>query len=561
MSLEPKKLARILYDSKVLTEKQINDYYKKAQKKGLDLYHYLIQEKKIEKNDLGKKIATALNVNYIDLTKVQIKPEVVKIIPEIVAKENQAIVFAHDDNGLHLAMTDPTNQAFIDNFEKRVDENVIIYFTDEESIYQTLSQQHHTTNEEFTSLISEVIDGKTIDKVEDISIIKIVNKLLQFGHINKASDIHVEPYEDKTMIRFRIDGMLHDIVSIPKSLHELVVMRIKILSRLRTDEHQAAQDGKLRLKYDGQKLDVRVSIVPIIYGEKVVMRLLSEKASQYDSENLGFRKEDFEKIQSSIKKPWGMILTTGPTGCGKTTTLYSIIKKINKREINISTIEDPVEYDIEGINQIQVNAKTNLTFSKGLRAIVRQDPDIIMVGEIRDEETAKIAINSAMTGHLVLSTLHTNDAATALPRLLDMSIQPFLVASSINIVIAQRLVRKICQKCKYKSKIGSKRVELIKKELSAETLAKYKLDNPETMLYFGQGCEACQNTGYQGRIGIFELLEMNDEIKEMIMAKANAVEIKNKSVEFGMLPIIEDGISKALKGTTTIDEILRVAEE
>jgi len=264
--------------------------------------------------------------------------------------------------------------------------------------------------------------SKEASKAEDVSIIKIVDTILVYGYNAKASDIHIEAYEEETLIRFRIDGILHDIVTLPKKLHDLIVTRIKILSRLRTDEHRAAQDGKLRFKSEEDKVDARVSIIPIVYGEKVVLRLLSAKARQHDLENLGFEQAEFEKIMNNINKPWGMILSTGPTGSGKTTTLYGILKKLNQREVNISTIEDPVEYDIAGVNQIQVNPKTDLTFAAGLRSIVRQDPDIIMVGEVRDEETAKIAINSAMTGHLVLSTLHTNDAATTLPRLLDMGI-------------------------------------------------------------------------------------------------------------------------------------------
>jgi type IV pilus assembly protein PilB len=398
-------------------------------------------------------------------------------------------------------------------------------------------------------------------KAEDLPIIKIVDKLLEFGYLSKASDVHIEPFEEETTIRFRIDGILHDIVLIPKQLNELIVTRLKILSRLRTDEHYAAQDGKLKFKYGQDRIDVRVSIVPVIHGEKVVMRLLSEKLRQFDLENLGFSKVNLEKIERNIKRPWGMILATGPTGSGKTTTLYSIIKKLNRREVNISTIEDPVEYDIEGVNQIQVNPKSDLTFATGLRSIVRQDPDIIMVGEIRDEVTAKIAVNSALTGHLVLSTLHTNDSATALPRLLDMGVQHFLVASTINIVVAQRLLRRICEKCKYKTAVDEKILSLLKYELSPEIIKKYKLDSPKTMFHFGKGCEFCQNTGYQGRIGIYEVLEMTDEIKELVMAKADASEIKKKAMEQGMLPMIEDGLLKVLEGVTTIDELLRVTQE
>ncbi len=554
-------ISEVLVKNKILTKDKVTELSGIAQKKGVSFYNYLISEKIIPKKSLAKSVAKFLDVNYIDFEKIEINPKSLQIIPEVVAKEHFAVVFDKDKNGIHLAMANPTDEDFIKNFTKRVDENVVVYFADEDSINKILGQ-YHESDQTLDLLIKDILkDGVGGAKAEDLPIIKIVNKLLEFGYINKASDIHIEPYENRTLIRFRIDGILHDIVDIPKNLHDLVVTRIKILSRLRTDEHRAAQDGKLKFKVDKAKIDARVSIIPVVYGEKVVMRLLSEKARQYDLENLGFRPEDLEKIKNNIKKPWGMILATGPTGCGKTTTLYSILKKLNTREVNISTIEDPVEYDIEGVNQIQVNSKAKLTFANGLRSIVRQDPDIIMVGEIRDEETAKIAINSAMTGHLVLSTLHTNDAATTLPRLLDMNIQPFLVTSTVNIAIAQRLVRKICEKCKYKAKVDPKKLSLIKKQLSDEIVKKYKLDDKILTLHYGKGCEDCQGTGYKGRIGIFELLEMNDEIKELIMTKTNAAIIRRKAIEMGMLPMMEDGILKMLQGVTTLDEILRVTKE
>ncbi len=411
-------------------------------------------------------------------------------------------------------------------------------------------------------LVEELIKKHTgAFDAEDLPIIKIVDSLLELGYTNNASDIHIEPFEEKTLIRLRIDGLLQDILFIPSNIHELVTTRIKILSRLRTDEHFAPQDGKLRFKSGDTRVDARVSIIPVIHGEKVVLRLLSEKSRQYDLEKLGFGEKDLLKITKNIHRPWGMILATGPTGSGKTTTLYGILKILNRREINISTIEDPVEYDIENINQIQVNPKTNLTFASGLRSIVRQDPDIIMVGEIRDQETASIAINSALTGHLVLSTLHTNDAATTLPRLMDMGIQSFLVASTINIAIAQRLVRKICEHCREKRPLEKTIFEVIKQQLSLETIKKYGLAEKELALPYGKGCNACQNSGYQGRTVIAEVLEMNDEIRELVMKERNASEITKKAIELGMIPIMEDGLQKVRSGITTIDEILRVAQE
>lgn len=563
MPIADKNLENILKETKLIDSENIKKYLSEAEAGNLSLYNYLLTNDIIDRDKLGQAIAKSAELNYINLDNEKTDSKSIELLSDIVAKKEGVVTFKSDKHGVHLAISDPFNTKLIKNIEKRLDQNVIVYFADEQSIQNFFGRLPvQSADEDLNKLIKEITETEDeVSKAEDLPIIKIVDKILDLGYNSKSSDIHIEPYETRTLIRFRIDGIMHDIIELPRNLHDLVTTRIKILSRLRTDEHRAAQDGRLRFKSNDTRVDVRVSIVPVIYGEKVVMRLLSEKARQYDLVNLGFNKQMLKQVKNSIKKPWGMILVTGPTGSGKTTTLYSILKILNQREVNISTIEDPVEYDIEGINQIQVNPKTNLTFSAGLRAIVRQDPDIIMVGEIRDEETAKIAINSAMTGHLVLSTLHTNDAPTTLPRLMDMGIKPFLVASTINIAIGQRLVRKICEKCRYKTTATADILETIKKQLSEEIIKKFKLDNPKLQLYFGRGCPACQSTGYVGRLGIFEILEMSEMIKQLIMTKANAETIKNKAVELGMTTMIEDGIQKVLDGTTTIDEVLRVTRE
>jgi type II secretory ATPase GspE/PulE/Tfp pilus assembly ATPase PilB-like protein len=331
------------------------------------------------------------------------------------------------------------------------------------------------------------------------------------------------------------------------------------LSKLRTDEHRSAQDGKIRADMGDKKLDIRISIVPVIEGEKIVMRLLSERVHQVGLEDLGFASDDLVKLKKEYAKPYGMILATGPTGSGKTTTLYGILKILNRREVNISTIEDPVEYDIEGVNQIQVNPKTNLTFAAGLRSILRQDPNIIMVGEIRDEETAEIAINSAMTGHLVLSTLHTNDAPTALPRFLEMGIEPFLVASTVNIIIAQRLVRKICSQCIISESITA---EDLKKKFPPALIDRYfGAEKKEIRIYHGKGCKTCSDTGYAGRVGIFEVLVVTEMIRDLIMKRANADQVRALAITEGMQTMIEDGIRKVLAGITTLEEVIRVTRE
>jgi type IV pilus assembly protein PilB len=379
----------------------------------------------------------------------------------------------------------------------------------------------------------------------DPPIIKIVDTLIKYAYENKSSDIHLDPLDEKAIIRFRVDGILHDIVSIPLQIHTQVVTRIKVLSRLRTDEHQAAQDGKLRYKLDSGELDIRVSIVPITEGEKVVMRLLSDQNRQFSLHDLGFSDSDLDKVKNAFTKPYGMILATGPTGSGKTTTLYSILKLLNERKINIMTIEDPVEYDMQGVNQIQVNKETNLTFAEGLRSIVRQDPDVILVGEIRDPETASIAINSAMTGHLVLSTLHTNDSATTFPRLLDMKVEPFLISSTVTIVVAQRLVRQICTKCRTGKDIP---VGAETKDLPSELLNKYFKSKKSIRVYYGKGCSVCHKTGYRGRIGIFETLLMSPEIKKAVVERKTSDEIHAIALKEGMTSMLEDGMSKISQG-------------
>jgi type IV pilus assembly protein PilB len=389
------------------------------------------------------------------------------------------------------------------------------------------------------------------------SVIKIVDSLIEHAYKAKASDIHINPQSRKVEVRIRVDGVLQEACSFPKEFHQPVISRIKIMAGLRTDEHQAAQDGRLRTNIGNGKeaIDIRISICPTYYGENAVLRLLSDNSEQFTLENLGFSKSNEEKIIRAVKKPHGMILSTGPTGSGKTTTLYTLIKILNTRSDSIVTIEDPIEYAVEGIEQIQVNPQTGLTFANGLRSILRQDPNIIMVGEIRDVETASIAVNTALTGHLLLSTLHTNDAATTLPRLLDMKIEPFLVASTVNIAIAQRLVRRICDNCKEKTTLS----EAERSSLSAN-IPGHILETVE-VIYKGNGCRECLNSGYRGRLVIAEVLLVDDEIREAMLRKATSNEIKNIAIKNGMTTIVKDGIEKVISGQTTFEEVLRVTHD
>lgn len=388
-----------------------------------------------------------------------------------------------------------------------------------------------------------------------VSIIRVVQLIIGNAYASNASDIHIDPRASHTVVRYRIDGLLEDEFELPTAIHAECISRIKILAGLRTDIHHAPQDGRFHVEVDGGIIDVRASIVPTFYGENAVLRILSDKNSLYSLDKLGFTVRNRDKITRALKRPHGLILSTGPTGSGKTTTLYTLINIINNPQISIITIEDPIEYSIANINQIQINPRTGLTFGNGLRSILRQDPNVIMVGEIRDSETAGLAINAALTGHLLLSTVHTNDAPTTPTRLLEMGIEPYLVASTVSLVVAQRLVRRICDECK-------ESVDIEKEQLATFADHVVALVNKETrVLYRGRGCIACKGTGYRGRVGIHEVLEMNDALRAVVMSRSTASEIQTVAVEQGMTLLYLDGLRKAMRGITTLDEVLRMHHE
>ncbi|XOU94291.1 MAG: GspE/PulE family protein [Candidatus Kerfeldbacteria bacterium] len=562
MAIDYKQLSLILTESGLLTQEQIDSAKKQAQDNEIPLERVLLDSEFISDENLGQVISDIYEVPFVSLKKKSIEDSVLKIIPELVAKRQKAIAFERGLSGIKVAMSDPDNNEFVNFLTKKTGEKINIYYSTEDDIRETAANYRQGIKEEFDDIIRQNVE-EVQHKAEadrELPVTKIVDTILDYAYDNKASDIHIEPHDKEVIVRFRIDGILHDAVKLPIDIHSFVVTRLKILSKLRTDEHRSAQDGRLEFLIDDGKVDVRISIVPVSDGEKIVMRLLSEKSRQYNLVELGLEGEDLEKVTKGFKKPHGMVLATGPTGSGKTTTLYSILKLLNSREVNIATIEDPVEYDVEGINQIQVNSKTNLTFANGLKSILRQDPDIVMVGEIRDEETAGIAINAAMTGHLVLSTLHTNDAPTTLPRLLDMKIEPFLIASTINIAIAQRLIRKIHQGCMESFTPEESEKENIKNVIGEEKWRQHKMDKTGLRLYRGKGCKLCNHTGFEGRIGIFEILEMNEKIKSLIMKQANSDEIRKQAIEDGMTSMFDDGIKKVLRGATTMEELLRVTQ-
>lgn len=553
-------LYNALKELSVIDKNQLEIAFEESKKQNIPLGNILLEKDLISDDNLGQTISDIVALPLVRLGEISIPQEVLQLIPESFARKQKVIAFNKNSNGLYAATSDPANAQIKDFLEKKFGIPVIFYFATERDINNGLFLYKKDLAATFAEIVKENVREASSSKNNEIDppIIKIVNAILTFAYQNRASDVHIEPLKEKTIIRFRIDGILHDILFLPLELHPPVVTRVKVISNLRTDQHSVAQDGKLQFKLDDEDVDVRVSIVPITNGEKIVMRLLSERSRQFSLADLGLSLNDFKKVKKAYTKPYGMILATGPTGSGKTTTVYAILKLLNERNVNIMTIEDPVEYNVEGVNQIQVNPKTNLTFAAGLKSIVRQDPDIILVGEIRDNETADIAINSAMTGHIVLSTVHTNDAATTVPRLLDMSIEPFLMASTINVIIAQRLVRKIHSRCRVSTDVEIKQIA---KYIDESLLKKFFGKNKTVRLYKGKGCQLDHGIGYEGRVGIFEVLVVDEEVRKAILQRADAATIKKVAIKSGMTTMIEDGLEKVKQGVTTIEEVLRVTKE
>lgn len=545
----------LVTDAGLLSSEQLALVERRAEEKGESLTASILWYGFVSDEELGRLVADFLHIPFVSLANLSLSEDVVAIVPGVVAKKQKIVAFRKDEQGLHIATSDPENRQFFDFLERKTGLPVTVWLATDRDIENAIATYSRDTSVALGKLTT-LSEGSADDETR---IISLVDEVVSHAFENRASDIHIEPGEDVSTIRFRIDGILHDITTITREIHTQVISRIKVLSKLRTDEHQVPQDGKMRFVLNEEPLDVRVSIVPVTEGEKAVLRLLSERSRQFSIETLGLSDPDFETIRLASERPHGCILSTGPTGCGKTTTLYALLKVLNDREVNIMTIEDPVEYDMEGVNQMQVNPKTNLTFATGLRSILRQDPNVILVGEIRDKETAEIAVQLAMTGHLVLSTLHTNDAATAIPRLTDMDVEPFLIASSVNVIIAQRLIRKIHSGCRVSEEIPYETIREKAGDAITEKLFGSKKES--IRLYRGKGCPACHNTGFDGRIGIFEVLSVDDAVQKAILDRKPASIIRDIAIAAGMRSMFEDGLEKVRGGVTTIDEILRVTRE
>jgi len=574
--LPAKTFETILKKSQLkITAEQMKAANEKAVKLGKTLMEILIADGLLDEQVFFEKAADFLKIPFIGLKGKEIKKEVLNLIPGPVAGTHQVVAFEQDKDILKLAMTDPTDIQTIEFLHRKTGLNPEIYITTLSDLKDALRRYHAELEDDLKIIQDATVDGdaKTLKKAaEELPIINIVNSVLEHAVYEGASDIHIEPAEKEVDVRYRIDGILKPVMTLPKAIQNGITARIKILSNLKLDEHMVPQDGRFKIAVQDEKLAFRVSILPVYDGEKIVMRLLHEGTKPVSLDALGLLESPRGVLERAIKKPHGMILVTGPTGSGKTTTLYSVLGILNQPGVNISTVEDPIEYRMPGVNQSQVNPKVGFTFAGGLRALLRQDPNIIMVGEIRDQETAEIAIHAAMTGHLVLATLHTNDAPTTLPRLIDMGVPPFLVAYTTNIVMAQRLVRKICTFCKKEYKLEKEAVTELGKIFDVVRMAPLFKDNKVPLaageknleaitFYKGEGCSRCGSTGYKGRVGIYEIMEMDDELTKMINAHANANEIRAYARAHGMLTMLEDGLIKAKMGTTTISEVLRVTKE
>ncbi|KKQ22136.1 MAG: type II secretion system protein E [Parcubacteria group bacterium GW2011_GWA2_37_10] len=584
MKIDSGQLKTFFLDARLVTTKQFEDSLKKSQETNQKIGDILVAGGFITEEQLKSAEAYLLGVPFMNIENENIPPEILKIIPESIARANHIIAFKKDGNNLEVAMLDPDDIRTIEFIKKASPSlKILPRLTTPEGIKSALHQYQKTLEIEFGDIIKN--EAKTIKVIskrgesaeeseelkkvaQEIPVIRIVDSLMKHAILQRASDVHIEPSEEGVVVRYRVDGILKDVMMLPISATAGVVARIKVLSNLKLDEHRLPQDGRFKIESQEFKYSVRVSVLPVLNGEKVVMRLLAEGEKTHSLEGLGLAGKYLEKVRDNLMRPSGMILITGPTGSGKTTTLYGMMEILNTPDVNISTVEDPIEYRMPRINQTQINQKIGLTFVSGLRSLVRQDPDIIMVGEIRDKETASLAINAALTGHLVLSTLHTTEAAGAIPRLIDMGCEPFLISSTLNLVIAQRLVRKFYgPKERYKLKPAElKNIEKycdLKRIL--EILRQEKLVSKKTDLgnvdFYRPKPSKDNPEGYQGRIGIFEVLPVTDPIKDLIVKRATTKEIASQAIKEGMITMIEDGFLKVVQGLTSLEEVLRVITE
>lgn len=561
MHISNKELADALIRKKILDVKTITKLLSSSSNQETSLENLILSKELLPNDTLGQVIADFYKTPFIKLTDKNIGESLLRIVPFKLASHQYVIPFEKLNNEVSIAFNCPNDYELVSTLERKTGLVVKPFYATKKDIKAALKAYNRDINAKFTKLLKSVLaDPTKIESLKDAS--KILDTIILFAYQNNASDIHMEPHDEFLVIRYRIDGILQTIAELPIAILDLVTTRVKVLSNLRTDEHRAAQDGRFKIDLEKNEITLRVSILPTYDGEKTVLRLLSSSNQELNVKSLGYSDHNLEIIHNNIEKTNGIILVTGPTGSGKTTTLYSILKMINSPAVNISTIEDPVEYRLDNVNQIQVNPNTNLTFADGLRSLLRQDPDVLMVGEIRDEETASIAVNAALTGHLVLATLHTNDAASTLPRMIDMNIEPFLLAATVKMIVSQRLVRNICEKCKkpYTLTIAqlSSLGEKFNSPFDLTKIFQKMTDKDNVTFYKGEGCSSCDSSGYKGRTAIAETLEVSEEIKKMIFGNRPPTDIENVAIKEGMITLFEDGMQKVLDGVTSIEEVLRV---
>jgi type IV pilus assembly protein PilB len=592
MRVSDQTIESILKQGGVVDEPQLADLKLIAERSKQTLQETAIEQKVISEEDLTKLIGDYIGVPFVRIEPKDIPEDVLKRIPEHIARQYNVVLFEkNEDDSLSLAMEDPDDVQALNFIQKEIGYNTKVFLATKSNILDCLENYRGNINAELDEVIAVQKDASAEDQnvsqddfAENSPIAQTVNLLLEYAIKSNASDIHIEPREDYVQVRYRIDGVLKEVNKLPRNVHGALVSRIKILSNLKIDERRVPQDGRFKIKVSGKQYALRVSTLPIADGENVVMRILDESNQAVKLDQLGYWGLSLATVKDAMAQPNGMILVTGPTGSGKSTSLFSILSELNTPDVNISTIEDPVEYKIPGVNQTQTNAKAGMTFASGLRALLRQDPNIIMVGEIRDGETANLGVQAALTGHLVFSTLHTNNAATCLPRLLDMGIEPFLIASTVKAVIGQRLVRRLCMNCRQEYTPNEEEIKYIAEMFKINTESIKKIHNLEEQAFEDkiggdtpmgstdstigrlwqpnpEGCDECGHNGFKGRVGIYEVLGISIPIQKMITANATSNDIQDQAISEGMVTMQMDGLIKSLRGITTVDEVLRATRE
>ena len=591
MRISDNTIEKILKQGGVLTESQLADLKTTAERSKRTLQETIIEDKVLEERELAKLVGDYIGTPFVEIEPKDIPDDVLKRIPEHIARQYNVVLFAVDEDGAPmLAMEDPDDVQALNFIQKEIGYNLRVFLATKSNILDCLENYRGDVNDELDEVIaiqrddSDAENAKEEEFAEDSPIAQTVNLLLEYAIKSHASDIHIEPREEFVQVRYRIDGVLREVNKLPRNVLGALVSRIKILSNLKIDERRVPQDGRFKIKVSGKQYALRVSTLPIADGEKIVMRVLDESNQAISLDKLGYWGLSLATIKNAMAQPNGMILVTGPTGSGKSTSLFSVLSELNTPDVNISTIEDPVEYKIPGVNQTQTNAKAGMTFASGLRALLRQDPNIIMVGEIRDGETANLGVQAALTGHLVFSTLHTNNAATCLPRLLDMDIEPFLIASTVKAVIGQRLVRRLCQSCRQAYTPSQEELNYITQmfNITPESMPHlHELEEQAASENIGgdtpmgttdativqlwkpspEGCDECGHNGFKGRVGIYEVLGISVAIQKMITANATSNDIQEQAISEGMITMQMDGLIKSFRGVTTIEEILRATRE